>query len=284
MKKTIIISALVALLLTAVTATGASLINGSKLKDHTVYSAKLSKGLNAERAQTAARLAALEKKAGIPGPAGTNGKNGTDGKNGTNGSNGANGLPGATGSTGPAGTPGAPGANGHDGGLPQGVFVTNKSVGLTKSGVVFGPYADGGSAGGSVYYNGLNGKKLRDITQLAAKVVHSSDDHSPIGIPYVRVFLNDDNDDLVLDQTNCATNVPAENTVNTISIDSTNTRYDDDACGASAETKSFGEQVEAHGDDVISGIYVTTGFTGGTNLTATLKELAVNGRTFAFGG
>jgi hypothetical protein len=34
---------------------------------------------------------------------------------------------------------------------------------------------------------------------------------------------------------------------------------------------------------VISGIYVTTGFTGGNDLTALLRSLSVNGHSFTFG-
>jgi hypothetical protein len=39
----------------------------------------------------------------------------------------------------------------------------------------------------------------------------------------------------------------------------------------------------AHGSDIVSGIYVTTGFTGGMDLTALLRSLSVNGQAFTFG-
>ena len=38
-----------------------------------------------------------------------------------------------------------------------------------------------------------------------------------------------------------------------------------------------------HGSEVVSGIYVTTGFTGGTDLTAILRSISVNGSSFVFG-
>ena len=38
-----------------------------------------------------------------------------------------------------------------------------------------------------------------------------------------------------------------------------------------------------HGDEVVTGIYVTTGFTGGDSLTAILRSLKVNGENFVFG-
>jgi hypothetical protein len=41
--------------------------------------------------------------------------------------------------------------------------------------------------------------------------------------------------------------------------------------------------VSAHGSDVISGIYVTTGYTGGSDLTALLRSLSVNGHQFTLG-
>jgi hypothetical protein len=39
----------------------------------------------------------------------------------------------------------------------------------------------------------------------------------------------------------------------------------------------------AHADEVISGIYVTTGFAGGVPLAAILRTISVNGEEFTFG-
>ncbi len=41
------------------------------------------------------------------------------------------------------------------------------SVATSLDGVQFGPYFDGGTAGGSVVYHGIDGKTLADITQLS---------------------------------------------------------------------------------------------------------------------
>jgi hypothetical protein len=61
-------------------------------------------------------------------------------------------------------------------------------------------------------------------------------------------------------------------------------RYDDDSCdGVLPDQQPWSNVVAAHGSDVISGIYVTTGFTGGSNLTALLRGLNVNGHQFTFG-
>ena len=46
--------------------------------------------------------------------------------------------------------------------FPKGFWITNKSVGLTRSGADFGPYADAGSTGGSLLYTGFNGQKLKE--------------------------------------------------------------------------------------------------------------------------
>ena len=61
-------------------------------------------------------------------------------------------------------------------------------------------------------------------------------------------------------------------------------RYHDDSCdGVLPDQQPWSNVVAAHGSDVISGIYVTTGFTGGSNLTALLRDLSVNGHQFTFG-
>jgi hypothetical protein len=57
-------------------------------------------------------------------------------------------------------------------------------------------------------------------------------------------------------------------------------RYGDDP-GIGPDS-AWADVVGAHGDDVISGIYVRTGFSAGTNLKALLTEFGVNGQTFTF--
>ena len=41
--------------------------------------------------------------------------------------------------------------------------------------------------------------------------------------------------------------------------------------------------VAAHGSEVVSGIRVTTGFTGGNTLSALLRSIKVNGTEYVFG-
>ena len=160
---------------------------------------------------------------------------------------------------------------------------SNASVATTLDGVQFGPYANGGGAGGSVVYTGANGLKLADLHQLSYTVEHSTADGNSIGAPYLRIFLADDHD-VIFDATKCATTVPAENVLNTYDVTSGNVRYDDDSCDGSAPgQQAWASVVAAHGSQVITGIKVTTGFTGGNTLSALLRSLKVNGNEFVFG-
>lgn len=220
---------------------------------------------------------------------------GKRGRRGAAGAKGAQGPTGATGATGPAGPKGDTGLQGPAGqqgppGTPAPILQrlsgefsqTNASVATSLDGVQFGPYTDGGAWGGSVRYDGADGLTLSQITQLSFKVMYSAADTAPIGEAYLRIFLNNDNHDVVFDATKCATVVPDKNVFNTFEVvGSDSVRYDDDPCNSGDQT--WAAVVAAHGSEVISGIYVTTGFTGGTDLTALLRSLSVNGHTFTFG-
>lgn len=162
--------------------------------------------------------------------------------------------------------------------------ASNPSVSLVADGAAFGPYANGGAAGGSVLYTGANGLTLADITSLAYTVTHNSTDDSLISAPYLRVFLGNDLHDVIFDPTRCATVVPDENTANHYDVTSGDVRYDDDSCdGVAPDQQPWGAVVGTHGDEIISGIYVSAGFAGGQDLSALLADLTVNGDTFVFG-
>jgi hypothetical protein len=212
------------------------------------------------------------------------------------GSTGPAGPQGPKGDTGPQGPAGPQGAPGKPAPLLQrltGDFSgTNASVATSLDGVQFGPYSDGGAWGGSVRYDGANGLTLSQITQLSYNVMYSAADTAPIGEPYLRILLNDDNDDVVFDATQCATTVPDKNVFTTFEVVGSNVRYDDDSCdgagdhnfpGSPAGQQTWASVLAHHGTETISGIYVTTGFTGGSDLTALLRSLKVNGHTFSFG-
>jgi hypothetical protein len=199
------------------------------------------------------------------------------GNRGPRGATGAQGAQGPKGDTGPQGPPGPPLQR-----LSGDFSGTNASVATSLDGVQFGPYTDGGNWGGSVRYDGADGKTLSQITQLSYNVMYSAADTAPIGEAYLRIFLNNDSHDVIFDATKCATVVPDKDVFHTFEVvGSDSVRYDDDACTSGDQT--WADVVAAHGSDVISGIYVTTGFTGGTDLTALLRSLSVNGKTFTFG-
>jgi hypothetical protein len=248
--------------------------SSSQIKDGVVSAADLS---------PAARNALKGQKgnigaAGRQGPAGAQGLKGDTGATGAQGPKGDTGATGAQGLQGPAGTP-APTML-----RLTGAFAgSNASVATTLDGVQFGPYANGGRAGGSVVYTGANRLKLAEITQLSYTVEHSTADGNAIGSPYLRIFLAG-GDDVIFDATQCATTVPSENVFNTYEVTAGDVRYDDDSCdGGTPGQQAWAAVLAAHGSEVVTGIKVTTGFTGGDTLSALLRSLKVNGTDYVFG-
>ena len=119
-------------------------------------------------------------------------------------------------------------------------------------------------------YHGADGLTLAQLAQLSYTINHSSANDSPIAAPYLRIFLDNDTHDVIFDQ------------FNTFEVTTGAVRYDDDPCGGSGQ-QPWATVVATHGSQVVSGIYVTTGFTGGADLTAILRSLSVNGHAFVFG-
>jgi hypothetical protein len=278
-RKTVIACAVVALLVGGGTATAAKLITGKDIKDGSIALRDLSDGVQDK----------IEK----PGKPGNNGRNGAPGAKGDAGATGSQGPKGDTGAQGPKGDKGDKGDAGPllaNGGLPSGFWVTNNTVGMTASGVMFGDYADGGAAGGSLYYTGLNGKHLSDITKLSYTFSYTTSDSNRLGAPYLRVFLNegnaDPNDDatVIYDATECATATPSEGTLHKVEVTTSDVRYNDDSCdGVDPDQQPWAAVVADHGDEVISGIYVSTGFTGGHDVRAVVRAMEVNSNSVTFG-
>lgn len=209
---------------------------------------------------------------------------------GPKGDTGPQGPQGPKGDTGPQGPPGTPAPLLQR--LTGDFSGTNASVATSLDGVQFGPYSDGGAWGGSVRYDGADGLTLSQITQLSYKVMYSAADTAPIGEAYLRIFVNNGQDDVVFDATQCATTVPDKNVFTTFEVVGQDVRYDDDACdgqgnhnypGSPPGQQTWQSVLDHHGGEAVSGIYVTTGFTGGNDLTALLRSLSVNGHTFTFG-
>jgi hypothetical protein len=252
--------------------------SSSQIKDGVVSFADLSPA-------TRAKLHGANGTTGEKGPQGPKGENGAQGLQGPKGDTGAQGPKGDPGSQGPKGDKGDKGDNAPTLLRLTGDFSgTNASVATSFDGVHFGTYPDGGAWGGSVVYHGFDGKTLADIKELAYTVMHSTSDASKISAPYLRVFLNGGQDDVIFDATQCATTVPQENVFNNYEVVGSSVRYDDDSCdGVAPDQQSWADVVAAHGTDIVSGIRVTTGFAGGTDLNAILRSITVNGTEFVFG-
>jgi hypothetical protein len=153
---------------------------------------------------------------------------------------------------------------------------------MTAECAEFGPYADGGAAGGSVFYSGLNGMRLGDIVNLVYTASFSSNtDTGGVGVPYLRVFLEGDTHDVIFSPNTQPFPLITEDVLHRWDVTEGTVRYDDDPGNG---PDSPWEVIAAeHADEVISGIYVTLGFSAGTNLTGCLRTLSVNESVFLLG-
>ena len=62
----------------------------------------------------------------------------------------------------------------------------------------FGPYADGGTAGGSICTNSLNGQPFSAVKHLAFEARYTADANTGgVGVPYLRIFLENDTHDAI---------------------------------------------------------------------------------------
>jgi hypothetical protein len=165
--------------------------------------------------------------------------------------------------------------------------ATNPSVTKTPDGVHFGVYFNAGLPGGSLVYAGVNGTTFGSLTALGYTYNYNTSDDNPLGSPYLRVFLDSDDDgdaddDVIFDPTLCATASPPENTDNVVDVTTQTVRYDDDSCSGSPNQQPFATVQAAHAAKTIVGILVSQGDAGGVNASAYLRNLTVNGDTFAF--
>ena len=172
--KTITAVVITGVVCSAGSATASSLITSAQIKDGTIANRDIRSGTISEERLDGALRAKINR---LP-------QNGRDGSNGSNGSHGAKGDRGDRGENGRDGKDGRDGTN-----LPPDFHVSNKSVGVTASGVVFGPYADGGAQGCSALYSGKVGTKLKDVRHLAYKASWDNSEKNDVGVPYLRLFL-----------------------------------------------------------------------------------------------
>jgi hypothetical protein len=174
--------------------------------------------------------------------------------------------------------------------------ASNSTVIKTPDGVHFGTYADGGALGGSLLFEGLDGRPLSALTGFGYTFTYREAGNTTGAAPYMRVFLdadttvdsdgdgnpaNDVDDDIVLDPSLGGTAVPPQATDVTFGTATTTVRYDDDAGGTNPQ-EPFSQVVADHGGETISEILVSQGFSTGQDVSGLVREITVNGTTFAF--
>ena len=250
----IILCGLTALVVGGTTATAASLITSKDIADGTIRTRDVKKSaitMNRLSKGVQNMITGASAQSGKPTPA----VPGVKGDAGLQGTQGAQGAQGPKGDKGEKGDKGDQGPQGRSGLLPGDFAFTNSTVRLTEAGVQFGWYGKvDGSTGGSLRYDGLNGKKLSHVTALAYTFSYGSSDDNMIAAPYLRIFLNRDadgnaQDDVLLDPTKCATEKPAEDTL--LSYDMLTAdwlRYSDDACTPN-DKKTWEQIIAEHGDE-----------------------------------
>src|SRR5580765_497078 len=166
--------------------------------------------------------------------------------------------------------------------------LSNPSVVMTPDGIKFGPYLDGSAAAGALRYHGLDGQEFSVIQNLAYNMRFTCDDDKSDGIPYLRVFTRDSdgndhdsictgNGDLYGDDMKDGCSLgpgPFQEYVAT----SGSWRYDSDD-GSNSE---FGRGVPLsdilakYGDQTITKITITLGWTNGKNLAGLLRWWQIN--------
>jgi len=170
------------------------------------------------------------------------------------------------------------------GGLPTKSFSkSNDSVKNTKDGVTFGPYADGGAAGGSLCTSSMNGQPFGDVDHLAYVARYTANgDTGGVGVPYLRVFLaNNTHDAIFSPNTQAPDPDTEEGPFHTWVATAGSWRYDDDpGIGPDSPFKTIRN---AHSGQKISKICVSTGFSAGTNLSALMLSLEINSKGYGFG-
>ena len=126
--------------------------------------------------------------------------------------------------------------------------------------------------------------KLSDVENLVYDMRYTATgDSGGVGVPYLRIFLDNDNHDAIFSpNTQSPDPDVAEGPFHQWVATSGSWRYDDD--GGNGHDESFKQLVTDHGNDTISGIYISTGFSNGQNLSSLLRWMQVNGVTYSFGG
>ena len=133
--------------------------------------------------------------------------------------------------------------------------ATNVTVVETGDGVHFGPYGNGGTAGGSLFYSGANGLKLSQITQLALhrepQLERRQPDRGavPADLPQQRRRRRD----LRRDQVRRPSSRPRTRRTTSTSRAVMSATTTTGATACPPEPAAWADVVAAHGNDVVSG-------------------------------
>jgi hypothetical protein len=173
----------------------------------------------------------------------------------------------------------------------KGFSATNGSVVNTSDGVAFGPYDNGGTDGGSICTNALDGMTVNDVEHLAFEARYTATaDTGGVGVPYLRIFLEGDHDAIFSPNTQPPDSDTGEGPFHTWVATAGVWRYDDDAGVGGPGTYGvngapFSTVQADHGTEVIvsDGVCITVGFTAGSDLSALLRTWEVNSKDYAFG-
>jgi len=175
-------------------------------------------------------------------------------------------------------------ANRVTGALPtKGFKATGSGVQNSADGVLFGPYANGGTDGGSICTTSMNGQPFSDVKHLAFEARYVADTATGgVGVPYLRVFLNNNNDDAIFSpNTQSPDPDDSQGPFHTWVATAGSWRYDDDS-GIGSDSP-FDTIQSAHANEKISKICISLGNTAGTNLSGLLRTWEVNNKDYSFG-
>lgn len=163
---------------------------------------------------------------------------------------------------------------------------SNPTAVLTPDGITLGPYADGAAAGGSIRYLGLNGQPLSAVRSLAYRARYTSDttDLDEGAAPYLRIYTQD-TDGNPHDAAFTPGSQPfpglGQGALQEYVATAGTWRYDaDDSTGG----VPFADIVADHGQEIITKIAITVGWTAGVNLASLLRWWQTNEFVYVFVG
>jgi len=162
--------------------------------------------------------------------------------------------------------------------------ASNSTVAKTADGVHFGTYANGGLVGGSALYKGFTGN-LGDVDSFAFNFTYNQAGNLTGATPYGRMWLDKNGDNVadatvMFDPSLGGLVLPLVRTNLTFGTADNSVRYGDDK-GESAQ-KTWAEVKAEHADERVIQIGVSQGYSMGTDVSAMLKSLSINDKSFEF--